>query len=321
MNTFIRCTACMLLATIAPAALAKEPAVYPLALFPFAERGKEAKDLGPKVTDLLFAHLASDADLLLVDREDLKKVLDELELNQSGLVDTAKSARVGHLTGAKILVTGSIVQVDNTLYLIAKVIGTETSRVLGASVKGSVRDELDGLVRELGKQVSQAVHQRAAELVARPLQRSDRLTALKDQLGKGARPSVWIQVPERHVGQAASDPAAETELILFCRELGFTVIDRANGNKNAADVLISGEAASEFAARHGNLISVKGRLELKAVDPNTGQVLAIDRHTSVAVDLTEQLAGKTALQQAAAEVASRVLPKLIEPAKKKGDKK
>ncbi len=67
---------------------------------------------------------------------------------------------------------------------------------------------------------------------------------------------------------------------------------------------------TQFASRHGNLISVKARLELKAVDNKTSRVLAIDRQTSVTVDLTEQLAGKAALQEAAAQLAERLLPKL-----------
>jgi len=44
-------------------------------------------------------------------------------------------------------------------------------------------------------------------------------------------------------------------------------------------------------------------------DKASGQLLAVDRQTSVAVDLSEQIAGKTALQQAAAELAERVMPK------------
>ena len=43
------------------------------------------------------------------------------------------------------IVTGSVVVVDDSLYLVAKVIGTETSRVLGASSKGKADDDLDGL--------------------------------------------------------------------------------------------------------------------------------------------------------------------------------
>jgi hypothetical protein len=122
------------------------------------------------------------------------------------------------------------------------------------------------------------------------------------------RPSVYIHIPERHVGQATIDPAAETELALFCTELGFKVIDPDAGEKSDADVLIVGEGFSEFATRHGNLVSVKSRLEVKGVERTTGRVLAIDRQTTVAVDLTEQIAGKSALQDAAARIGLRLLP-------------
>jgi hypothetical protein len=239
-------------------------------------------------------------------------------LNVSGLVDPATATKVGQLTGAKILVTGSVLQVDTSLYVIAKVIGTETSRVLGASVKGGVRDELDGLVEELAKKVNDLVATRSGELVAKPLTREDQLAVLKKKLGGGKRPTVVIDVTERHVGQLAIDPAAETELALFCSELGFPVLDRQAG-KQKADVLLTGEGFSEFAARHGNLVSVKARLEVKAIDRATGRLLAIDRHVSIGVDLSEQVAGKTALQDAAAELAGRILPKLVE--QDKGKKK
>jgi len=284
--------------------------VCPVAIFPFQERGPDTKDLGPQVTDLLFASLVADPDLFLVDREDVKKVLDELELSQSGLVKPDEAVKVGHLTGAKILVTGSVLQVGNSLYLVAKIIGTETSRVLGESTKGNVQDDLDNLAGQLAGQVAKTVKQRSGELVAKPVTPQDRLAALKEKLGKSKRPTVSIHITERHVGQATLDPAAETEVALFCRELGFEVIAPDDRHKSKADVTLLGEGFSEFASRHGNLISVKARLELKAVDNQTSRVLAIDRQTSVTVDLTEQLAGKAALQEAAAQLAERLLPKL-----------
>jgi hypothetical protein len=37
----------------------------------------------------------------------------------------------------------------------------------------------------------------------------------------------------------------------------------------------------------------------------------VDRQTSVAVDVAEQTAAKTALQKAAMDVAERLLPKLV----------
>ncbi|NQU09166.1 hypothetical protein HQ590_00120 [bacterium] len=60
--------------------------------------------------------------------------------------------------------------------------------------------------------------------------------------------------------------------------------------------------------RKGNLVSCKARVELKLRSLPGGEVLAVDRQTSVAVDISEQMAAKTALQQAAAELAERLIP-------------
>lgn len=294
-----------------------ELAVYPVAILPFQERGRDAAELGPKVTDLLFAQLIANPDLYLVEREDITKLFDEQELNLSGLVNPSQATQVGYLTGAKIIVTGSVIVVNDSLYLVAKVIGTETSRVLGASSKGQADDDLDRLVENLAENVAATISERATDLVAKPVTREDRIAAIAKTLGKGKRPSVWIDVPERHVGQTTLDPAAATELALFCKELGFEVIDRKEGNRNDADVLLVGEGFSQFASRHGNLISVKARLEVKALERESGRVLAVDRQVAVSVDLAEQVAGKTALQDAAVSIAGRLLPKIVKPGKKK----
>lgn len=285
--------------------------VYPVAVFPFAERGRDAAELGNQVTDLLFANLVINPEMYLVEREEIDKLFTEQELNRSGLINPDQATQIGYLTGAKILVTGSVLVVGDKLYVVAKIIGTETSRVLGASVKGEVDDELDGLVEELAKNVASTISERAKDLVAKPVTKEDRLAALVKLMGKGRRPSVWIDVPERHIGQTTYDPAAETELTHLCKELGFEVIDRKEGNRKNADVVLTGEGFSQFASRHGNLVSVKARLEVKALDRESGKVLAVDRQTSVAVDLAEQIAGKTALQAATVSIAERLLPKLV----------
>ena len=292
-----------------------EPAIYPVAVVPFAERGRDAEELGSKVTDLLFANLVVNPEMYLVEREEIDKLFTEQELNRSGLIDPGKATQIGYLTGAKILVTGSVLVVGDKMYVVAKIIGTETSRVLGASVKGAVDDELDGLVEELAKNVASTISERAKELVAKPVSKEDRLAALTKKMGKGKRPSIWIDIPERHIGQTTYDPAAETELTLFCKELGFEVIDRKEGNRKDADVVLTGEGFSQFASRHGNLVSVKARLEVKALDRASGKVLAVGRQTSVAVDLAEHIAGKTALQDAAVSIAERILPQLAGPTK------
>jgi hypothetical protein len=285
--------------------------VYPAAIFPFQERGVGVKGYGDKVCDILFATLSANPDMYLVDRADIQKLIEEHELNLSGMVTPGQATQIGQLTGAKILVTGSVIEADKTLYVVAKIIGTETSRVLGESVKGGMNDELAPLVEKLAAKVATTVSSKGGELVAKIVKTEDRIAAVRSQLGKAKRPAVVIHVAERHVGRPVVDPAAQTELTLFCREAGFEVIDAVEGSPRQADVRIEGEGFSEFGMRRGNLVSVKARLELKAVDLASGKVLATDRQTAMVVDLTEEVAGKAALQQAAAAIAERLLPKIV----------
>lgn len=287
------------------------PDVYPTALFAFEERGAGVKEYGAKISDILFARLVSKPELYLVDRAELKKTLEEQALNISGAVKPAEANQVGQLTGAKLLVTGSVLQADKKIYLIAKVIGTETSRVAGASVTGKTSDELGPLVEKLADLVAETIVKQADKLVAKRSTPKDRVAALKDKLKKGKLPVLHVSIPERHIGQPAVDPAAQTEVLLLSRGSGFEVVDTDEGSRTKADVLITGEGMSEVAGRVGNLISVKARVELKAVDRASGKVIAVDRQTALVVDLTEAIAGKSALQQAAAQLAERMLPKLV----------
>ncbi len=290
---------------------AGDPVLYPAAIFAFQERGKGVKGEGEKVADVLFASLAAKPEIYLVDRGEMQKILDEQSLNLSGMVQSSQATRVGQLTGAKILVTGSVIEVENTIYLVAKIIGTETSEVKGVSVKGRMSDDLAALVEKLAEKVAATIVTEGDKLVPKPPQDADRVASIRKELGNAKRPSVMISVQERHVGQVVIDPAAETELNLLAKETDFVVIDPKSGSKKQAAVLITGEGFSEYGIRRGELVSVMARLEIKAIDRASGKVLAADRQTTVKVGVSEQIAGKAALQEAAAAIAERLLPKLI----------
>ena len=173
---------------------------------PSRSAAPERPGTGEKISDILFASLSASPQIHLVDRADIKKVLEEQGLNLSGMVNPGQATKVGHLTGAKILVTGSVIEVDKSLYLVAKIIGTETSRVLGASVKGKTTDELATLAEQLAKNVEATIAKQSGDLVAKEAKREDQIKALKEKLGDAKRPKVFIQVARAARGPAHHRP-------------------------------------------------------------------------------------------------------------------
>ncbi len=279
-----------------------------IAVFDFESKEEAVKDLGPKVATLLNAHLSADPKLILVERAELEKALGEQELGLSGTVSAETAAKVGHLTGAKVLITGKVFKADRELMLVAKVIGTETSRVYGELSKGPAGGPLDDLVAQLAQKISSTVNAKEDTLVAKVPTREDRVEAIKKTLGDAKRPIVSVRISEQHFGGPVIDPAAQTELSLILQQAGFALADEKSAQK--PDIEITGDAFSAFGVRRGNLISCKARVELKAQNRADGKIVAVDRETDVAVDIAEQTAAKTGLQNAAAELASRLAPKL-----------
>ncbi|MDB6021658.1 MAG: hypothetical protein JWQ04_1515 [Pedosphaera sp.] len=297
-----------LLTFFACAALARAE-VLTVAIFDFDSKDENVHDLGPKVATLVNANLSAEPQIITVERAELEKILGEQELSLSGTVSPDTAAKVGHLTGAKVLVMGRIFRADKELLIVAKIIGTETSRVYGDLVKGPAASaSLSDLSAELAKKIAKIVNEKGETLVAKVESRQERIDRLIKSLPAGKRPSVSVKLPERHFGTQVIDPAAETELGGILQKAGFIVLDEKSVEK--PDIEITGEAFSAYGLRKGNLISCRSRIELKARERTSGKILAMDSQTSVAVDIAEQTAAKTALQNAALELADRLLPKL-----------
>jgi hypothetical protein len=306
MNTIMKYIIAVLLA-VAVAKTAAGADVLTVAVFDFESKDEAVRDLGPKIATLLNANLSAEPQIITVERAELEKVLGEQELGLSGTVSPDTAAKVGHLTGAKVLVTGRVFKADKELVIVAKIIGTETSRVYGALVQGTSAASITDLSGSLAKKIAATVSEKGDTLVAKAESREDRVAGIKKLLKQGKLPAVSVKIGERHFGRPVIDPAAETELGLILKECGFTLVDDKSPQK--ADIEITGDAFSAYGMRKGNLISCTARVEVKA-QRRTGEILVVDRETAVGVDISELAAAKTALQQAAMNLAERLVQKL-----------
>ncbi len=303
-----------------------------VAVLDFETKGKTVADLGEKIGDLLTVFLSTQEGLQPVERDRLKTVLQELELGVSGIVSPDKATRIGGLVGAQVLVTGRAFVINEKLYVVARAISVETSRVNATLATGALSEDLDAIVKTLSGEMATWLRKNADKMVAEIRTPQDKVKALRKAIaGKGKRlPAVAVKIIETHRGGVTVDPAAETELIYLLRKVGIPVfsgkeLKLSDWAKDyllhakmplpvaaaKADVIIVGEGFSEYAGRRGGLISVKARLELKAIDRKTGKVIGIGRTTVTHVDLAEQIAGKTALQMASGQVAVEMLPDVV----------
>jgi RNA polymerase sigma factor (sigma-70 family) len=264
---------------------------------------------GSEIATLLEADLSTSEHAIMVEREEMDKILSEQELGASGLVSADTAAKIGSLTGAQVLVTGRLFAVGNQYMIVAKIISTETSRVYGVTTTLNDLAALPQAAQELSGKIDGVLASHRDVLLVREETPEQRLRRLRGMIGQRPLPSVTVTITERDYTQPSIDPAAQTEIIMQLQALGFPIIDPDQNHKKA-DILISGEAFSELGGRHGNLVSGRGRIELKAVRTSTHELLLMDRETQIAVDFGDRTSGKEALEKAATKLVERLSPKL-----------
>jgi hypothetical protein len=195
---------------------------------------------------------------------------------------------------------------------VAKIISAETSRVFGETSNTADPTVIEKPLDELSTKIGKLVAKQRAALVPPVVTREARIAKLKETLKGTPLPTIQVKVAEQDLSRVVIDPAVDTEFAKIVKEVGGTIVDPAQGGQAAA-IAITGEAISQTGARRGQLVSARARVELKAVRAADGKVLATDRETSVAVDIADAIAGKSALQNAAFDLAERILPLLAKP--------
>ena len=291
-------------------------------------------ELGSQMADILTVRLSIGDSITLVERARLGKILDEQKLKLAGFVDQAKAVEVGKLTGAQLLIMGKGFMMDKKLMIVTKVVGVETSLVKGTIRTAELSKPISEAIMLLAEDVAKLIEKNAAALLPKGRRLADPTAEIRKKLAARAVPTVAVVIPEQHKVRRAPvvvvDPAAETEIKRVLLACGYKLVDAGQnaladwardmlkGKRAAwpaalkdADVVIVGEAFSEFALRTGDLVTCAARAEINLIDRHTGRILKADRDTQRAVDLAEEIAGKTALQKAAHKLGLAVAAELL----------
>jgi TolB-like protein len=300
-----------------------------VAIFDFESKDKGLAPTGALLRDLVEVNLSGNEGLRMVTRSEMEKILEEQKIGLAGITEEA-APKIGRLLGAQAMIVGRVFPVGDRVYATAKIFGTETSRVYAEKASGAI-DDVEALAEDLSAKLIAIVQEKGDTLVAKVHLTKDQIGELKEKLGEGPLPRAFVFIQEQTIAVQTIDPAAQTEFQYILLKTGFESVKdksgvlktwveayQAEGGKQApppieaADVVFVGEGFSELASRNGDLVSFRARVEIEVLDPSTGQVLAADRETFTAVDLSNQVAAKTALQEAAARLAYRVIPESVE---------
>lgn len=173
-----------------------------------------------------------------------------------------------------------------------------------------------------------------AEVVTEILK--DDIDTLELTIERANDPRVVVVIPEEHIEREIPDPAAETEIIRKLKEAGFRLVDQeqvekardseearraASGEEDAyeelaarfdADLMVIGEAFSEFNEEYEGMTSCRARVEIRVVRADTGEILTAHGIHASGADVTESTASKKALQEAGSEMADYLLETLPE---------
>jgi hypothetical protein len=115
--------------------------------------------------DLLFAELSARPELILVEREDLGKVLTELELGVVSVTSPAGAARIGRWTGARLLLSSRAVAMPPGIRVVTRILGIETGRVHLVTTEAQRPAEFPEVARALAAELGTRIATKSSDLL------------------------------------------------------------------------------------------------------------------------------------------------------------
>ncbi|HUP24987.1 MAG TPA: FlgO family outer membrane protein [Thermoanaerobaculia bacterium] len=112
-----------------------------IAVLPFRELDGRATVLGTYLSEDLVTHLFNLGNFDIVERTMLDRLLGEIKLGQSGLIDPETAKEVGKIAGVDAVVTGTLTDLQSYVAVNCRLIDTATGRVFAAAQVRIAKDD------------------------------------------------------------------------------------------------------------------------------------------------------------------------------------
>jgi TolB-like protein len=115
----------------------------------------ELEALSAGIADLLIAELATNPRIRVVERDHLKKLMDEQSLSATDRVDTETAVRLGKILGAHHMIFGGfLTDGRGTMRLDARAVNVETSAIEHVETVQGKQENLMGLIADLAAKLN-----------------------------------------------------------------------------------------------------------------------------------------------------------------------
>ena len=130
-----------------------------IAIVDLDSQGDKAKqdELGTMASQLLTTEFVKGGRFDVIERQALKKIVEEQQLGLSGLVDANTAAQLGRVLGATYIVTGSVISYPRGMDLVVKIVETESASIkvadrLSAGTSSALFRKIPGFVSQITDQ-------------------------------------------------------------------------------------------------------------------------------------------------------------------------
>jgi len=94
--------------------------------------GTKNTSLGSMIAEMFTTEVVNNNSFKIVEREQLNKVLGELQIGQSGVLDTTDAQKLGKILGAGAIIAGSVMKMGDSLRIDSRIIQVETGIIVSA---------------------------------------------------------------------------------------------------------------------------------------------------------------------------------------------
>lgn len=135
-----------------------------IAVMPFENGGSYGQEkenfdaLQVGLAQMLITEFAANPALRVVDRQEIKRLLEEQDLGASGRVDQSTAAQIGRLVGARYMVLGGFVDFYGDFRVDARIVSVETGEIVKTEKVRDKRENLYGMVTSLANQITQGAN-------------------------------------------------------------------------------------------------------------------------------------------------------------------